>query len=147
MKATLPLVLLALACSPSPERGDADAERPAPPSPIAAPAELTGREWRLLAFGDQPAPLGAGGKAATLSFDLADGRAGGFAGCNSYSSSYAVAGDSLSFGRAVATMMACTEGMELERRFLEALLAVRRYAIQDSMLVLSGPDGVVARFQ
>ena len=123
------------------------AERQAPVSPIAAPAQLRGREWRLLAFGDRPAPLGGGGKPATLSFDLPDGRAGGFAGCNGFSSSYTIAGDSLSFGRAVATLMACTEGMELENRYLEALQAVRRYSIEDSMLVLWGADRVVARFQ
>lgn len=147
LRIALPLLAIAACVSPR-EPADRPAEEPRmTESPVTAPAALTGREWRLLTFGDRPAPLGAGGRPATLSFDLSDGRAGGFSGCNSYSASYTTAGDSLAFGQAVSTMMACAEGMELEQQYLAALQGVRRFAIEDSMLVLIGADGPVLRFQ
>ena len=125
------------------------ADRPAPPdlSAAARAAGLTGREWQLIAFGDRPAPLGAGGRAATMQFDLADGRAGGFAGCNRYSASYVLKGGTLTFGPAVSTKMACDGGMELETSFLSVLASVRRFELADSMLVLRGESDIVARLR
>ena len=124
-------------------------DQPPPPdlSAAARAAGLADREWQLIAFGNRPAPLGAGGRAATLSFDLTDGRAGGFAGCNRYSASYSLRTDSLSFGPAVSTRMACDAGMDLEQSYLSTLPSVRRFEFADSMLVLRGDGGVLARFR
>jgi len=143
------IFLAAAGCTANRPAADPPADRPSPPdlSAAARAAGLTGREWQLIAFGDRPAPLGAGGRAATMGFDLADGRAGGFAGCNRYSASYSLNGDTLTFGPAVSTKMACDAGMELETSFLSTLGSVRRFELADSMLVLRGESDVLARFR
>ena len=70
----------------------------------------------------------------------------GFAGCNRYSAPFRIDHDNLSFGPAISTKMACTEGMELERRFLIALPVITTFARTDSTLTLSGPSGPLAQF-
>jgi len=123
---------------------------PKPPASEQPPAEsaasLDNREWALVGLGEVAAPLGAGGRPATIQFDPSTGRAAGFAGCNRYSAGYTVAGDSLTFGAAVSTKMACADGDELERGFLAMLPAIKRYKLSDSTLTLSGSDGPLARF-
>jgi heat shock protein HslJ len=58
-----------------------------------------------------------------------------------------LAGDSLRFGPAIATKMACADGDELERQFLGALPIVATYEATDSALILKGTSGPLARFQ
>lgn len=84
---------------------------------------------------------------ATIQFDPTTGRAAGFAGCNRYSAGYTLAGDSLTFGPAVSTKMACAGGDELERAYLAMLPAIRSYALSDSTLTLNGSGGPLARFR
>jgi heat shock protein HslJ len=108
---------------------------------------LDNREWVLIALGDVAAPLGAGGRPATIRFDPTTGQAAGFSGCNRYSAEYSIAGDSLSFGAAISTKMACADGDQLERGYLAMLPAVSSYALSDSTLTLSGSDGPLARFR
>jgi heat shock protein HslJ len=81
-----------------------------------------------------------------LRLDAASARATGFAGCNRFSASYTLAGDSLGFGPAVSTKMACVEGDDLEREFLAALPAVASFSTIADTLVLHGPVGPIARF-
>jgi hypothetical protein len=71
----------------------------------------------------------------------------GFGGCNRFSASYRLSGDSLSFGPVVSTKMACTDGDELERSFLATLPKVATYQVTDSALTLNDPGGVLARFR
>jgi putative lipoprotein len=105
------------------------------------------REWALVTLGDSAAPTGAGGKPATIRFDSAAARAGGFAGCNRYSAPYTIAGDTLHFGPAVSTKMACAEGDSLERAFLAIIPNVTGYTATDSTLTLTGPSGALAGFR
>ena len=132
-------LLTVAACGPKP---------PAPEQPPAASAaSLDNREWVLVRLGEVAAPLGAGGRPATLQFDPTTGRAAGFAGCNRYSAGYTFAGDSLTFGPAISTKMACADGDELERGYLAMLPAIRSYALSDSTLTLNGSGGPLARFR
>jgi heat shock protein HslJ len=123
---------------------------PKPPSQeqaaVRGPAPITDRDWALVALGTQPAPAGGGHQPATLRLEASPSRAVGFAGCNRFSASYTLADDSLRFGPAVATKMACAEGDELERGYLSALPIVTTFEATDSALILKGPDGPVARF-
>lgn len=126
------------------------ARPPKPPaqeqSAVRGPAPITDRDWVLVALGTQPAPAGRGGQPATLRLEASPSRAVGFAGCNRFSASYTLAGDSLRFGPALATKMACADGDELERGFLSALPVVATYEATDSSLILEGSTGQVARF-
>jgi heat shock protein HslJ len=105
------------------------------------------RTWVLVAIGERTNPLGNGGRPATLRLDRASGRAAGSAGCNRYAGPYTLRGDSLTFGPAISTKMACTEGMELESAWLGALATFVTWDATDSSLTLHGSTGAQARFR
>jgi heat shock protein HslJ len=132
-------LLTVVACSSKPPASE--------PPPAASTASVDNREWALVGLGEVAAPLGAGGRPATIQFDPTTSRATGFAGCNRYSAGYTLAGDSLTFGPAISTKMACADGDELERAYLAMLPSIRSYALSDSTLILNGPDGPLARFR
>jgi heat shock protein HslJ len=114
--------------------------------PSTTPGALAG-EWTLVELSGQPAPKGAGGRPATLAFDPSGSRVSGFAGCNRLSASYTASGDSLAFGLAGMTKMACAEGMDLEKRVAETLAATRGFRISGVSLTLTDESGVLARFE
>lgn len=58
-----------------------------------------------------------------------------------------MAGDSLRFGPAISTKMACAEGDALERAFLAIIPDVTGYAATDSTLTLNGSSGALAGFK
>lgn len=100
---------------------------------------LLGGEWRIVDL------AGAGiapGSAPAVEF-RADGRAGGAGSCNRWRADFSLTGESLSFGRAVSTMMACAgDLMEQERRLFDALGAVAGFDFaEDGALVLRAADG------
>ena len=104
---------------------------------------LTGTEWRLVSLG----PAGAetdvvAGTTVTLNFGD-DGRASGSTGCNSYSGTYQVRGDNLSFGRLVSTRRACLDqnANQQEQRFLAALEAANRFRLSSNRLTILADRG------
>jgi putative lipoprotein len=137
--------LLTLACTSGAKGGAADTT--ASRSGGAASAAMVEREWALVTLGDSAAPQGSGGKPATIRFDSAASRAAGFAGCNRYSAPYTVAGDSLGFGPAISTKMACAEGDALERAYLAIIPNVTGFQMTDSTLTLTGSSGTLAVFR
>jgi heat shock protein HslJ len=75
-------------------------------------------------------------------------RVAGSTGCNRLAGSYTLKGSELSFGTLAGTMMACVEGMETEKAYLEALAQVRRWRIDGIHLELMDATGaVLARFE
>jgi heat shock protein HslJ len=113
---------------------------------MADSSQLFNVEWQLVKVGGQAAPPGAGDRKATLVFSDSTGRAGGFAGCNGASGVFTLRGDSLSFGPVVSTKMACSQGMDLEQKYIAALGAARAYRMADGDLILLGDEGEIARF-
>jgi heat shock protein HslJ len=102
---------------------------------------LTANLWALTELDGQP-PLPETFISAEFS---EDGRVGGSAGCNNYSTSYTVDGDSISFGDPVAmTMKLCPDPfMVQENAYLQALSEAASYEISDDTLELSDVDGDV----
>ena len=139
------LALIASACAKSP--GDRMSDSAMSRSTAASSPSIIERDWSLVALGDSAAPLGSGGKPATVRFDSAAGRASGFAGCNRYSAPYDITGDSVGFGPAISTKMACADGDTLERAFLAIFPSVTGYQATDSTLTLTGSSGALARFK
>ena len=137
--------LLIIACSKAENERASDTA--ASRSSAASTPSIIERDWALVALGDSAAPLGSGGKPATIRFDSAAGRAGGFAGCNRYSAPYDMTGDSLGFGPAISTKMACADGDALEHAFLAIFPDVIGYQATDSTLTLAGASGALARFR
>lgn len=144
-------VLALMGCEKKPPAGEqTPAAEQAPNSeqpPEAASGGITDRAWVLIALGEQISPLGAGNEPATLRLEAANSTAVGFAGCNRYRSTFTLSGDSLRFGPAISTKMACADGDELERGFLGALAEIATYDVSDTLLTLSTADGPLARFR
>jgi heat shock protein HslJ len=111
----------------------------------AAEPAINLETWRVVTLGDRIAPVGAGGNYLTMYFGPGTGRVSGFAGCNQYNGTYTLAGDSIAIGPVVSTKMACTDGMELESRFLATLPKVTHWQVTDSTLTLDGVGGVAVR--
>jgi len=108
---------------------------------------ITDIEWNLVGLGERTNPLGAGGKPLTLRLDAASRRAAGFGGCNRYSASYSLRGDSLSFGAGMSTRMACPDGMELEDTWLATMQKIVTFAATETTLTLNAAEGPVASFR
>ena len=144
----LPIPLLLIILSACTQGGGSDTM---PPEANDGPASrdtlsLVGPLWVLDSLPGTSNIAGNGGRMPDLRF-AEDGNAGGFSGCNSMGGPYTVAGDSLGFGPMVMTMMACQDGMEVERAYAEALEKVVRFERRDATLELFDGAGLVARFQ
>jgi putative lipoprotein len=113
---------------------------------------LEGTVWVLQTLAGEPAPAGAGGKSVDLQFAADEKRAAGFSGCNRYTGSYELEGVSehgspLRLGPIAGTRMACPDGAELERGYLQALGRVTGFRKEgDTLSLLAGPE-VLATFK
>lgn len=113
---------------------------------------LEGTVWVLATLAGEPAPAGAGGKTVDIQFSDDEKRAAGFSGCNRYTGSYALEGLSqhgspLQLGPMAGTRMACPDGAELERDYLQALGRVNAFRLEgDTLSLLAGPE-VLATFR
>ena len=104
---------------------------------------LTGTDWRLISFGPADAEVEViPGTTVTLKFGD-DGRASGSTGCNSYSGTYQVRGDTVSFGRLVSTRRACLDqnASEQEQRFLSALEMASKFRLSSDRLTILSDRG------
>lgn len=142
------LVVSLLACDRKPA---ADVPATPPPTPAATTPAATGlsaHPWMLVKLGDRTNPMGAGDKPPVLAFSSTDMRANGFGGCNRFSGSYTIVGDSLRFGPLMSTKMACPGNDQVEIGYLAALGATLTYTLADSLLILHGAGGTaLAEFQ
>ena len=124
--------------------------RAVPPAPqeSAMAITLTEVSWELVSLRGEAAPLGARGKALTLEFD-GEGRVGGFGGCNGFNGSveHDEGEGKLSVGLLASTMMACPEGMELERAYHAALGEVDAYRIDGQRLYLLSQGQEIAVYR
>ena len=82
----------------------------------------------------------------TMSFGP-EGRVGGIGSCNSFSASYTLGGEGVSFGDPVATLKACSDAlMKQETEFFTVLRAVKRFDVDTAgVLVLATDDGRTIR--
>ena len=104
---------------------------------------LTGTDWRLVSLGPAGAEVNVvPGTTVTLKFGD-DGRASGSTGCNSYSGTYEVRGDNLSFGRLISTRRACLDqnANEQEQRFLSFLEMASRFRLNSDRLTIFSDRG------
>lgn len=109
---------------------------------------LRGTYWKLVRLGDNSVVAATKQREAHLVFSAEELRVTGNGGCNRVIGSYQLDGDRLRFGRMASTMMSCPDGMDQEKRFLEALEHVERYRIRGSHLELLDTTGTVsARFE
>ncbi|MBP7001425.1 META domain-containing protein [Amaricoccus sp.] len=109
------------------------------PTAAAADPGLAGSEWRPLDLAGTPFP--AGGE-AFVRFG-ADGALTGSGGCNRFSGTYTIDGDTLTIGPVAATRMACPEpAMSAEAALFRALAAAASFSRDGADLNLLDGDGV-----
>ena len=108
-------------------------------------ASLIG-SWKLTAFGPPDTPIPAvEGAEAGLTFNE-DGTVTGSSGCNGLGGDYTVAGDQITFGEFVSTLMACDDPiMSQEGIVHEVLRGTARYKIEGDTLTITN-DGTVLVF-
>ncbi|MBJ3783312.1 META domain-containing protein [Devosia sediminis] len=115
-------------------------DEPMLPDPLLPPQPgLLDTVWTVTSIGGKPAIADS---KPTLSI-AADHRAGGTGGCNNFFTEATVSGDSISFGPAAATMMACgQEIMDQEHAYFLALEAVASYHLDAQGLRLLDAAGI-----
>jgi heat shock protein HslJ len=112
---------------------------------------LAGTSWQLI--NEVPAAVEATPEVdsmahpITLTFE-AEGQAVGHGGCNSYSTTYALVGTTITFGDIISTRMAC-EGdiMQSEQDFFAALSSASQYGLTDERLYIRYADGSRLAFE
>jgi len=113
-----------------------------------ATADLENTYWRLTRLGDKPVTVAENRREPHLVLRSEDHRVDGLGGCNRISGNYILAGNRITFGEMASTMMACADGMDTERTFLEALACVKTWKITGEHLELfDGNGSVLARFE
>jgi hypothetical protein len=105
---------------------------------------LENTHWSLVFFGPEGAenPVIAG---SLITLILVDGQAGGFGGCNAYSATYEVEGESLSFGEITSTLIACADEQmtEQEQQYFTALQTISSYVLEGNQLRIMYDGGVL----
>jgi uncharacterized lipoprotein YbaY/heat shock protein HslJ/uncharacterized lipoprotein NlpE involved in copper resistance len=113
-----------------------------------ATAELLDTYWKLTRLGDEPVLMGEMAREPHLVLHSQDQRVSGFSGCNRLVGGFELEGDAIEFSQMASTMMACVEGADTERAFIEALGTARSWRIIGQHLDLFDENGdLVARFE
>jgi putative lipoprotein len=113
----------------------------------SAPAEtstasLVNTYWKLVRLADAAVEVTDEQREPYFVLHSEERRVGGYSGCNRLTGSYALSESTLTFSQLGGTMMACTEGMELERAFLDALRKAARFRLEGETLELYDASGV-----
>jgi heat shock protein HslJ len=141
-------LLLAAGCAVT-APADPAAGRAADAAPRASSSDRTleNTYWKLVELGGAKALAFEREREAHVILQREPGRVVGSGGCNRLTGTYVLDGASLTFSRVAATMMACAQGMEQERAFLDALGAARIWRVAGDALELADASGaVLARF-
>ena len=110
-------------------------------------ANLTDTYWKLVFIDGAAVTTPTGMREAHLILGSADSRVHGVAGCNDFFGNYQADGQVLSFSAMGSTRMACSEGMETERAFLQALGKTTRFKITGQTLQIYAEEQFLARLE
>lgn len=111
-------------------------------------AVLENTYWKLVRLGATPVTVAENQREPHFILQSETGRVVGSGGCNRMTGSYTLTGDTLTFGQMAGTMMACPDGMDVEREFHKALRKVASWRIEGETLKLFDAAGVsIAEFE
>lgn len=105
-----------------------------------ANASLENTDWKLILLGDSAVNV-APKKEPHFVLNSTTKKVSGFGGCNQLVGNYTLDGDHLSFRQIAGTMMACLEGMEIEKALLQVLPQVNSWKIKGQRLDLFDTSG------
>lgn len=110
-------------------------------NPIMHTDSITGAEWKLVRLnGEDVAALNP---PITLSFDEAQKKVSGFAGCNRFFGGYELNQSSIKFSAIGATKMYCQDKSSIEDNYVTALSNVQSFKAENSKLVLTGENAIL----
>lgn len=113
-----------------------------------ATSEFQNTYWKLTALNGKPVFVGERQREPSLVLDSENLRVAGYGGCNRLMGSYEVKGNGVHFGQLAGTMMACPDGMDTEKEFLDTLPQVTRWRIVGEHLEFYDTSGkVLGRFE
>lgn len=112
-----------------------------------AVAGLTDSKWLLVGLGEETVAPATEERRPSLQLDSTEQRASGLAGCNRFTGSYQLDGQSLSFGPLAMTSMLCADGMELEQAFSQVLTDTDNWRLAEGRLQLLKGAMVLAELQ
>jgi putative lipoprotein len=102
-------------------------------------ASLENTDWKLMSLSDTEVP--ALPREPQIVLDSETKRVAGSGGCNRVMGSYEVSGHQIRFNQMASTMMACPQGMDTEKAFLNALNRAKTWKITGEQLELFDADG------
>jgi len=115
--------------------------------PQASPT-LENTYWKLIHLGNRPVTMASKQQEPHFALNSETRRVGGSGGCNRIMGGYELNGDSLTFKQMAGTMMACPEGMDTEKAFLQALSQATNWKITGQHLELYNAAGnTIASFE
>jgi uncharacterized lipoprotein YbaY/heat shock protein HslJ/uncharacterized lipoprotein NlpE involved in copper resistance len=104
--------------------------------------------WKLTRLGNTPVNITSGTRELHFILQPASRRVNGFSGCNRLTGGYSIDGNRLTFSQTAATLMACPDGMDTERAFLDALRQVSTVKVTRQHLEMFDASGkFLARFE
>jgi copper homeostasis protein (lipoprotein) len=115
-----------------------------------ATAELVNMYWKLTALNGKPVVAAANQREPGLTLQAAGmhRRATGSGGCNRFTGNYELNGNNLRIDTLAGTMMACPDGMDIEKEYLETLPRTRTWKVVGQHLELFDEKGTtLARFE
>jgi heat shock protein HslJ len=121
------------------------AEQSSAPTSSAGAAAITleNTYWKLVSLHGQPIVVVEKKREPYLILQAARQQLIGSSGCNRLLGAYKLDGEQLTFERTAGTLMACKQGMEQERDFLDVLAAVKHWRIAGQQLELLDTNGQV----
>jgi heat shock protein HslJ len=123
------------------------ASSPTAENPKAKAGSPTEKYWKLVEVNGQSVPTLK--REPHLILKAEGQRVNGFGGCNGFGGTYEIdeAQSRIRFEGIVGTLMACQDGMEVEKSFHEALRQADGYAQDGDRLTLNQGTAPLARFQ
>ncbi|MEJ2140046.1 MAG: YbaY family lipoprotein [Gammaproteobacteria bacterium] len=110
-------------------------------------ATLTDTDWLLTAIVGETISVPANADTPYLRLTAEGNIVQGFSGCNRYSGTWQLNGDTISFGPLAMTMMACADDDAIESRFMPALEKASNYVIAEQELIMSLDGKELLRFK
>lgn len=111
-------------------------------------AELENTYWKLMTLDDKLAETPAGAREIHFVLNQSNRQLSGFSGCNRITGMYRVEDEKITFSGLAGTLMACTNGMEIERQLHDMFPRVTGWKISGETLQLTDTNGTpIATFE
>lgn len=105
-----------------------------------------GKTWTLVSLKGRPVEAGTGRKSLSIRLEAGSHKVSGSTGCNRLSGRYEVSKDSLTLSSLSTSRMACKDGADRERAYLDVLRDVTGWSISRERLTLYSRKEAVAEF-